>query len=159
MTTFYTKNVSKNGKVSYHPVREYDPDLTDALPYGTHLIIVDKNVQSRRYNIDPDYATLIAAAINCKDILLDTLAENNTATLSKLPYTQKQLDLWEELKNSLEVDYLSMTKPSWNEQAESLVDKLIEQSKILLQKPAVQKAHANFQLICKLSKDYNQTTI
>lgn len=45
----------------YVPVREYDSDFMDAWPKGTHLVMSYPGGQSKRYNIDPNYAAMIAA--------------------------------------------------------------------------------------------------
>ena len=47
----------------YVPVYEYDNDFLDAWPRGTHLVTCHPGGQSRRYNIDPNHAALIAAGI------------------------------------------------------------------------------------------------
>ena len=45
----------------YVPVSEYDSDLLDAFPKGTHIVMCYPGGQSRRYQIDPAYAPMIAA--------------------------------------------------------------------------------------------------
>ena len=52
----------------YVPVAEYDSDYLDAFPKGSTLVICHPGGQSRRYNIDPDYAALIAAARVAEDV-------------------------------------------------------------------------------------------
>jgi len=45
----------------YVPVAEYDNDLLDSFPKGNHLVMSYPGGQSRRFNIDPNYAAMIAA--------------------------------------------------------------------------------------------------
>ena len=46
----------------YVPISEYDSNLMDGYSYGTHLLMVYPGGASRRYNIDPNYAAMIAAS-------------------------------------------------------------------------------------------------
>lgn len=55
-TIFYKKEGRK-----YVPVYEYDQELLDAFPKGTHLVQVYPGGSSRRFNIQPNYAAMIAA--------------------------------------------------------------------------------------------------
>jgi hypothetical protein len=45
----------------YVPVSEYDSEYLDSFSKGTHLVMCYPGGQSRRYNVDPDYAAMIAA--------------------------------------------------------------------------------------------------
>ena len=49
----------------YKPVYEYDQTLMDAFPKGTHVTVCYPGGQSTRYNIDPNYAAMIAAGTPC----------------------------------------------------------------------------------------------
>ena len=45
----------------YIPVAENDYDMFDAMPKGTHLVMCYPGGQSKRYNINPNHAALLAA--------------------------------------------------------------------------------------------------
>ena len=64
MTTFYRK-VGRR----YQPVEEYDPELMDALPEGDHLISVRVGLTSRRFDVDPALAPMIAAGVYAEDAI------------------------------------------------------------------------------------------
>jgi len=53
----------------YVPVAEYDSDLMDSFSKGTHLVMVYPGGSSRRYNIDPNYAAMIAAGRVAEDAI------------------------------------------------------------------------------------------
>ena len=57
----------------YVPVHEYDSDLLHALPKGTHLIMVYPGGSSTRYNVDPNYAAMIAAGRVAEDAMTDAI--------------------------------------------------------------------------------------
>jgi hypothetical protein len=50
----------KEGR-KYIPVSEYDSDLLDSFPKGTHIVMCYPGGKSTRYGIDPAYAPMIAA--------------------------------------------------------------------------------------------------
>ena len=45
----------------YKPVAEYDSDFLDSFTKGTHLVMCYPGGKSRRFDIDPNYAAMIAA--------------------------------------------------------------------------------------------------
>ena len=45
----------------YVPVSEYDNDFLDSFTKGNHLVMSYPGGTSRRYNVDPNYAAMIAA--------------------------------------------------------------------------------------------------
>ena len=153
---FYEKMTDAKGRVRYQPVNEYDSELTYSLPYGTHLINVNYGYQSTKHYVEPAMAPVIAAAMISKRVLLDTLVDYKSNKLTPEPYSPRQIELWEELKESIGVDHLRILSTSWNDQAEQLVEKLVEVSGILLSNPAVKKAYDHFLMIATLSKDYNE---
>ena len=59
----------------YVPVSEYDSDLSYALPKGAHLLIVYPGGQSTRYNVNPNYAAMIAAGRICEDVISKKIME------------------------------------------------------------------------------------
>ena len=72
----------------YVPVKEYDDDLVGALPKGNHLIMCYPGGNSTRYNIDPDYAALIAAGRVALDVMAQALVKaSENAPQEKTTYT------------------------------------------------------------------------
>ena len=85
----------------YKPVSEYDSNLMDAMPKGTHIIMVYPGGQSTRYNINPNYAALIAASRVCEDIISSALVKASELRARKPPITQEQKDAWDRLGKEL----------------------------------------------------------
>jgi hypothetical protein len=59
---FYRKVGSR-----YKPVSEYDHNLLDSFPKGNHLVMCYPGGQSRRFNINPALAPMIAAGRLAED--------------------------------------------------------------------------------------------
>ena len=53
----------------YVPVAEYDSDFLDSFSKGNTLVMCYPGGKSRRYNVDPDYAGLIAAGRVAEDAI------------------------------------------------------------------------------------------
>ena len=68
--TFYEKIGRK-----YVPVKEYDSELMGSFPKGTHLVVCNPGSTSYKYNVDPDYASLIAASYAARDVLANGLVK------------------------------------------------------------------------------------
>jgi hypothetical protein len=74
----------------YVPVSEYDSDLTDSFGKGSHLVICYPGGQSRRYNIDPDYAALIAAGRVAEDAMIQAMSKASELRPATTPITPAQ---------------------------------------------------------------------
>ena len=53
----------------YVPVYEYDQTLMDSFPKGSHLVLCYPGGSSRRFNVDPAYAPMIAAGRVAEDAI------------------------------------------------------------------------------------------
>ena len=81
----------------YVPVSEYDSNLLDALPKGTHIIMSYPGGQSTRYNIDPNYAALIAASRVAEDAICNAITKQSELKPHRKPLTEGQRTAWENL--------------------------------------------------------------
>jgi len=81
----------------YKPVSEYDSDLIDSFGKGSHLVICYPGGQSRRYNIDPDYAALIAAARVAEDAMIQAMQKASEMKPKQTPITLGQQRAWKKL--------------------------------------------------------------
>lgn len=152
MTTFYKKFVSKNGRVRYVPVSEYDGDLNDAFHEGTHLVVSQPGCRSRIYNVNPDYATVMAVVQRYKTDLASCIVRASEMRNKQEPLTEEQKQAWETLKQVFGSERFYVTYPSANDIIEVLNDLLIKESNKLLTNPTLKKAWDNFQLLAGLSK-------
>lgn len=149
MTTFYKKEVSKNGKVSYKPVYQYDNELADSFSEGTHITVCKPGSKSRRYNIDPALGELIAAGIIMQDFMCTELVKNSEAKPCRDPLTEKQQKAWETFKK----DYGDTTYISFDSAytiAGNTIQSLIEHASSGITNPTVKKAWDNFITLAKL---------
>ena len=69
MKTVFYKKVGRR----YVPVSEYDSELLDAFPKGTHIVMSYPSGKSTRYNIDPNYAAMIAAGRVAEDAIAQSI--------------------------------------------------------------------------------------
>ena len=140
----------------YKPVSEYDSTLLDALPKGTHMIMVYPGGQSTRYNIDPNYAAMIAAGRIAEDVISRRISDateirRNTRN-KETPLTTGQRAAWDKLVEEFGPDAKQLEWPSARECAEEAVKAMQAEADKLMQNESVRDAYEQFQLVCKLTK-------
>lgn len=143
--TFYEKVGSR-----YKPVYEYDQVLMDALPKGTHLIQVYPGGRCTRYNVDPNYAALIAAGRIAEEVISKKIMEASDLRPKRGPITPGQKAAWENLVKEFGEEARTLEWPSAREAAEASVKAMTEEAEKLLKHPAVKKAWDHFHLMCEL---------
>jgi len=137
----------------YVPVSEYDSEYLDSFPKGTHLVMCYPGGQSRRFNIDPDYAGLIAASRVAEDAISQAVVKASEMRPRTRPLTEKQKKAWNNLAKAMGNDRYYVEIPSAREVAEAGVKALQEEAKMLYSNEAVRKAYEHFILICELTKE------
>jgi len=142
----------------YVPVSEYDSDLVDAFPKGTHIIMSYPGGKSTRYNIDPNYAAMIAAGRLAEDAVSKALVEATEIRRQQrhekgTPLTPGQKAAWEKLVEEFGPDAKQLEWPSARECAEKAVAAMQEEADKLMQHESVRQAYEHFQLMCELTKD------
>jgi hypothetical protein len=149
-TVFY-KKVGRR----YQPVSEYDQELTDSFGKGTHMVQVYPGGSSRRYNVDPDYAALIAAGRVAEDAISRKIMEASALRVPEKhkPLTPKQKAAWEALAKEFGEERYALEWCSYREAAEAGVKAMMEEFKELISNPAVRKSYDNFVLMCELTKE------
>ena len=88
----------------YRPVHEYDSDLLNSLPKGSHLINVYPGGQSTRYNIDPNYAAMIAAGRVAEDAMSEAIRKASELRPQRTTITPGQKRAWENLAREFDTD-------------------------------------------------------
>ena len=146
--TFYEK-VGRR----YIPVQEYDSTLMDAMPKGAHLIHVYPGGKLTRYNIDPNYAAMIAAGRVAEEVICETIRNASNLRPRKNPITEGQRKAWHKLTKEFGDEIHALEWPSAREAAEKAVKAMIDEADMLMTNPAVKKAFDNFILICELTKE------
>jgi hypothetical protein len=137
----------------YIPVAEYDSDYLDSFPKGNHLVMCYPGGSSRRFNIDPDYAGLIAASRVMEDALSSAIVKASEMRPHNKPITEKQKKAWDNLAKAFDDDRYYVEIPSAREIAEAGVKALQEEAKMLYSNEAVKKAYEHFILMCQLTKE------
>jgi hypothetical protein len=138
----------------YVPVQEYDSDFLDAFPKGSHLVMCYPGGSSRRFNIDPNYAAMIAAGRVAEDAISKAVVKASEMRPHNKPITEKQKKAWEALAKAFGDDRYYVEIPSAREIAEEGVKAMITEAEILMSNPVVRKSYERFLLICELTKKH-----
>ena len=81
----------------YVPVAEYDNKFMDSFTKGNHLVMVYPGGSSRRFNINPDYAALIAASRVAEDAMARAISQASELRPKQTPITEGQRKAWRKL--------------------------------------------------------------
>lgn len=136
----------------YVPVSEYDSDFVDSFREGTHLIICDPNGRSRRFNVEPNYAAMIAAGSVAEDAISKVIMKATDMRPRNKPITPEQKAAWEHLVEVFGPEARALEWPSAREAAEEAVKAMAKEAEKLLLNESVRKAYDNFMLVAELSK-------
>ena len=139
----------------YVPVSEYDSDLLDALPKGTHIIMSYPGGKSTRYNIDPNYAAMIAAGRVAEDAMCRAIQEESEIRREKnseTPLTPEQVAAWEHLVEVFGERARYLHWQAARDVAEAGLKAMQDEALKLMANPSVKKAYEHFLLVCELTK-------
>jgi hypothetical protein len=145
---YYTKEGRK-----YVPVAEYDNELLDSFPKGTHLVMVYPGGTSRRFNIDPNYAAMIAAGRVAEDAICKAISKASELRPQRTLITPGQKKAWEKLAKELGDELATLNGLSIRDCAEAGINAMMEEAERLMTNPSVKKAYEHFLLMCELTKD------
>ena len=134
----------------YVPVAEYDSTYMDSFPKGSHLVMCYPGGSSRRFNIDPNYAAMIAAGRVAEDAVSKAVVKASEMRPHLRPITEEQQQAWKNLAEAFGDDRYYIEIPSAREVAEAGVKAMEEEAMKLMLHPAVKKAYENFQIVAKL---------
>ena len=138
------------------PVYEYDSTLMDSFPKGSHLVISYPGGESRRFNIDPNYAALIAAGCVAEDAMRNAIrkaGEMKQAAWDNVCLNNEQLAAWEHFKKVMGERGHYVQYNSIHDIAEAGLKALEQEAVELMEHPAVRDAYERFMLVCKLTKE------
>jgi hypothetical protein len=150
---YYSREVSKNGKVRYVPVAEYDSNFLDSFTKGNHLVMSYPGGTSRRFNIDPNYAAMIAAGRVAEDAISKAVVRASEMRPHNKPITEQQKKAWENLAKAFGDDRYYVQIPSAREIAEEGVKSMMAEADKLMEHESVRKAYEHFMLMCQLTKE------
>jgi hypothetical protein len=142
----------KKGR-KYVPVAEYDDELIDSFHKGTHLVMIYPGGTSRRFNIDPNYASMIAAGRVAEDAICRALNKASEMRPTRTPITPAQQRAWKKLAKELGDDICTLQSASVRDIAEAGVKAMMFEADRLMKHESVRKAYDNFILMCKLTEE------
>ena len=144
--TYYIKN--DDGE--FVPVSRHDNDLMSALPYGSHLIRVHPGRQSRRFNVEPDYAAVIAAIEYARDAIIDEIVIASRARPASAPLTKMQVEAWDNMKEAFGDGLHQINYPSAHEIVDNALSELQFMVNEITSNENVKRAYEEFVLMAKL---------
>jgi hypothetical protein len=135
----------------------YDSEVMDAVSLGAHLIVKREGSTSRRCNVDPALAPMIAAGLYAHDGIVAAILEASKLRLPSKhnPITPEQKLAWENLSAAFGLDALPLEWPSYSEIADAGVTALQTEAEKLLDNDSVRAAYDHFILMCKLTSCNN----
>ena len=146
-TIFYVKKGRR-----YVPHSSYSNEFCDSFTKGTHLVQVYPGGSSRRFNIDPNYAAMIAAGRVAEDAICRAISKASEMRPQRTPITPGQKKAWEKLAKELGDELCPLTYGSARDHAEAGVQAMQEEADKLMTNPAVRLAYEQFLLVCELTK-------
>lgn len=137
----------------YRPVYEYDQTLMDAFPKGTHLVMCYPGGESRRFNIDPNYAAMIAAGRVAENAMTDAIRGASEMRPQKNPITPGQKAAWEKLAREFGDELATLNINCARDIAEAGLKALQAEADKLMKNASVRHAYEQFLLVCELTKE------
>lgn len=137
----------------YVPVAEYDNDYMDSFPKGNHLVMCYPGGTSRRFNIEPAYAPMIAAARVAEDVICREISKASELRPQRTLLTEGQKKAWEHLAKELGDELATLNGLCIRDCAEAGVKAMMEEADKLMTNPSVKNAYEHFLLVCELTKE------
>lgn len=139
----------------YRPVAEYDNELLDSFGKGTHLVMCYPGGQSRRYNITPNHAALIAGARVAEDAMCKAI--NQAVQMRHDEYndrvlTNEQHAAWEHFVEVMGERGRYVKYSSVRDIADAGIQAIVDEAAELMKNSAVKQAYEQFLLVCELTK-------
>jgi hypothetical protein len=150
-TIFYVKQGRR-----YVPHSTYSNEFCDSFTKGTHLVQVYPGGSSRRFNIDPNYAAMIAAGRVAEDTISKALMKASDLRPKRAPMTPKQIAAWDNLVKEFGEEARCLQWPSAREACEEAVKAMQAEADKLMTHESVRKAYDHFQLMCELTKEKHE---
>lgn len=150
-TIFYIKKGRR-----YIPHSYYSTEMCDSFPKGYHLVSVYQGGSSRRFNIDPAYAPMIAAGRVAENAISEAIRKATDLRPSTAPITPEQKEAWDNLVRVFGADARYLEWPSAREACEAAVQAMQAEADKLMTHPTVRKAYEKFLFVAELTKEHNE---
>ena len=139
----------------YKPVAEYDDDLMDSFHKGNHLVMVYPGGTSRRFNIEPAYAPMIAAGRVAEDEMCKAMNKASELKPQRTPITLAQQQAWKKLAEEFGDELCILYGASTRDIVEAGLNAMQEEADKLMKHESVKRAYEQFLLVCELTKKEN----
>ena len=139
----------------YVPISEYDSDYLDSFGKGTHIVMCYPGGQSRRYNIDPNYAAMIAAGRVAEDAICEAIRKASEMRPQRTPITEAQQKAWKKLAKEMGDELCTLNGLSVRDCAEAGVTAMQQEAEKLMTHASVRAAYEQFLFVCKLCAEEN----
>lgn len=139
----------------YVPVAEYDSDFMDSFTKGSHLVMSYPGGTSRRFNINPAYAPMIAAGRVAEDAICRAISKASELRPPSTPITENQKKAWHALSEAFGDEISTLRGLSIHDCAEAGIKAMQEEADKLMQHESVRRAYDHFMLMCELAKERN----
>ena len=144
----------KQGR-KYVLISEYDSELMDSFTKGNHLVMSYPGGQSRRYNIDPNYAAMVAAGRHAEYAISKAIVKASEMRPQKTPLTEGQRRAWKKLAREFGDELCTLNHGSARDLAEAGVNAMMLEADVLLTHPAVREAYDHFLTVAALCKSHD----
>ena len=141
----------------YYPVAEYDSAYMDSFPKGNHLVMCYPGGTSRRFNVEPDNAAMIAAGRVAEDAICRAISKASELRPQNTLITETQQKAWRKFSKEMGDELCTLYGLSARDCAEAGVKAMQEEADKLMTNPAVKKAYEHFQLVCELTREHNES--
>ena len=145
---YYVKEGRKYRAVSY-----YDSKVMDGFGVGTHIVMVYPGGSSRRYQIDPNHAAMIAAGRVAEDAISQAIVKASEMRPHRKPITLEQQAAWQRLSEAFGDERYAIEIPSAREIAEAGVKAMQKEADALMTNPIVRKAYERFLFVADLARE------
>lgn len=134
------------------PVYEYDNELLDSFPKGTHLVDVYPGGSSKRFNVDPAYAPMIAAGRVAEDAICKSIQKAAELRPKQTAITPEQKRAWNALAEAFGDELCTLQGLSIRDCAEAGVKAMQDEADKMMKHQSVRQAYDHFMLMCELTK-------
>ena len=137
----------------YVPIAEYDSTYLDSFTKGAHLVMCYPGGTSRRFNINPAYAPMIAAGRVAEEAICEAMRKASEMKPQRTPITLGQKKAWEKLAKEFGDELCPLTYGSARDHSEAAVKAMQEEADKLIKHASVRKSYEHFMLMCMLTKE------
>jgi len=137
----------------YVPIAEYDSTYLDSFTKGAHLVMCYPGGTSRRFNIDPAYAPMIAAGRVAADAICESMRKASEMKPQRTPITLGQKKAWKKLAKEFGDELCPLTYGSARDHSEAAVNAMMKEADKLMKHASVRKSYEHFMLMCMLTKE------